>query len=502
MDPWASTNQGLANLTSTLGTLAQFKRQDRLDAEQAHDHAKARTLADLQLKTEQQKFDDKAALRTELANVQGKYLYPEPQGVGPMQPENAQTLSDLGPVQQPANTIDRMKVASNLASQGNTAAQAALPQMAQVIDLDDKMAKYQAEVEAGGGDRQAFLKQKQSFERGKEMIKTLATMMANPSLRPMAEKQLALYKMQEPDNPDLQSMGVDDFALKDNQLTAARKDPATGRVIGYMIYDPLTDKSTFEKVEAKDVKREIKAIPSKDGKTEQLYSINTADPTDMLPIKEPYAVKSQVPNVNVNTDSGGAPVAQSTYVDGTSGKPLVFDKKTGAYRVATVEGADVAPKPAAMSPEAAGKAQMVEQAITYIPTLRQELFDADGSVNRTIVANMVARTPYTRGRELSTLLLDAVEAKLRVESGAAVPDAEVKRAAKRFVPSPMDSADNVKIKMDNLEKFLKGTTDKINTGRGGKEKQLDATTAQKYLRQAGGNKDKARELARKAGYSF
>jgi hypothetical protein len=155
-----------------------------------------------------------------------------------------------------------------------------------------------------------------------------------------------------------------------------------------------------------------------------------------------------------------------------------------------------------MSPEAAGKAQMVEQAITYIPTLRQELFDADGSVNRTIVANMVARTPYTRGRELSTLLLDAVEAKLRVESGAAVPDAEVKRAAKRFVPSPMDSADNVKIKMDNLEKFLKGTTDKINTGRGGKEKQLDATTAQKYLRQAGGNKDKARELARKAGYSF
>jgi hypothetical protein len=33
-------------------------------------------------------------------------------------------------------------------------------------------------------------------------------------------------------------------------------------------------------------------------------------------------------------------------------------------------------------------------------------------------------------------------------------------------------------------------------------KQLNATTAQRFLKQAGGNKDKARELARKAGYGF
>jgi hypothetical protein len=245
MDPWASTNQGLANLTSTLGTLAQFKRQDRLDAEQAQDHAKARTLADLQLKTEQQKFDDKAALRTELANVQGKYLYPEPQGVGPMQPEKAQTLSDLGPVQQPASTMDRMKVASNLASQGNTAAQAALPQLAQVIDLDDKLAQLQMEVEQGGGDRNEFLKKKAQFEQGKEMMKTLAPMAANPATRKMAEKQLEWYKQQQPDNPLLQGMAVDDFAVKNDGLVVALKDPNTGTVIGYNVLDPYTNKTTF-----------------------------------------------------------------------------------------------------------------------------------------------------------------------------------------------------------------------------------------------------------------
>jgi len=163
---------------------------------------------------------------------------------------------------------------------------------------------------------------------------------------------------------------------------------------------------------------------------------------------------------------GGTTIMQSTFVDPATGNPLIFDKATGTYKVATISGwGGVAPKPSAMTPETAGKAQMVEQAIGYIPTLRQELFDADGSVNRTNVANLVARTWGTRGRELSTLILDAVEAKLRVESGAAVPDSEVKRAAKRFVPEIGDSANNLKIKLDNLETFLKKTTEKINRGR-------------------------------------
>ena len=59
----------------------------------------------------------------------------------------------------------------------------------------------------------------------------------------------------------------------------------------------------------------------------------------------------------------------------------------------------------------------------------------------------------------------------------------------------------------NLEDTLSRTGKPIaggTTGRqpAGKTKTLDATGAQKFLRQAGGNKDKARKLAKQAGYSF
>lgn len=169
------------------------------------------------------------------------------------------------------------------------------------------------------------------------------------------------------------------------------------------------------------------------------------------------------PRVTVNVPGQGA-VAQTSFVDPASGKPLVFDKKTGSYRVANVEGA-VAPKPAAFTPESAAKAQMIEQAVSYIPLIRAGIFKPDGAVDRTNVANMNAGTLFTQGRELRTYILDAVEAKLRAESGAAVPEPEVKRAAKRFFPSTGDKDSQITIKLNNLESYLKGTAEKINIGR-------------------------------------
>ena len=165
--------------------------------------------------------------------------------------------------------------------------------------------------------------------------------------------------------------------------------------------------------------------------------------------------------VNITLKGG---VAQSAFVDPVTGKPLVFDKATGSYRVANVEGG-ATPKPAAFTPESAAKTQMVEQALTYMPLIRAGLILPDGTVDRTNVANMNVRTPFTEGRAISTYVMDAVEAKLRAESGAAVPEPEVKRAAKRFIPAVADNDDQVKIKLNNLETYLKGTADKINQGR-------------------------------------
>lgn len=170
---------------------------------------------------------------------------------------------------------------------------------------------------------------------------------------------------------------------------------------------------------------------------------------------------STAPVTNVTIKGG---VAQSSFVDPSTGKPLVFDKATGSYRVANVEGA-VVPKPAAFTPESAAKAQMVEQALTYIPLIRAGLILPNGNVDRENVANMNIRTPFTEGRKLSTYVMDAVEAKLRAESGAAVPEPEVARAAKRFIPAIGDNDAQVKIKLNNLETYLKGTSEKINQGR-------------------------------------
>jgi hypothetical protein len=69
-------------------------------------------------------------------------------------------------------------------------------------------------------------------------------------------------------------------------------------------------------------------------------------------------------------------------------------------------------------------------------------------------------TPFTEGREANTYLLDSIEAKLRAESGAAVPETEVSRAGKRFRPSPLDSDKGVKIKADLLADFLEGAFNK------------------------------------------
>jgi len=61
-DPWASTNQGLSNLTNTLGTLAQLKRQDQQYADEA-------PLRSLQMQQAQQGVEQQGLT---LANLKGQ----------------------------------------------------------------------------------------------------------------------------------------------------------------------------------------------------------------------------------------------------------------------------------------------------------------------------------------------------------------------------------------------------------------------------------------------
>ena len=111
------------------------------------------------------------------------------------------------------------------------------------------------------------------------------------------------------------------------------------------------------------------------------------------------------------------------------------------------------------TPEQAAKVSLLTTAKEILPQVRNALVSEDPetgekSVDRALVATMSTNAPFTQGRLARTRLLDAVEAKLRAESGAAVPQQEVVRAAQRFIPNPLDSDESVIDKMDRLETFL------------------------------------------------
>lgn len=113
-----------------------------------------------------------------------------------------------------------------------------------------------------------------------------------------------------------------------------------------------------------------------------------------------------------------------------------------------------------MSPEAAAKVQLLETALSSAEDFRGYIVNQDGSVNRGNILTLYGNIPFTRGREANVFLLDSIEAKLRAESGAAVPETEVARAGRRFKPHPFDKNSTVKIKSDLLIAFLQGAFNK------------------------------------------
>lgn len=219
----------------------------------------------------------------------------------------------------------------------------------------------------------------------------------------------------------------------------------------------------IQKPDKTDNSHNVQTLPSPDGKTEQKFQYNPTTRRYDIPMGEPYAVKSQV--MKINTGDGN-PVAQSTFVDPRTGMPLVFDKKAGTYRVASIQGGGgVTGKPTALSPEAATKVEMLDTTIRLVPEIRRQMFDAKGNIDWLDVANAQTKTWGTKGRKIATDINQAVEQVLRVESGAAVPEQEVVRAAARFKPQIGDTKEIVLSKMNNLEKFVQGARDKFNVGR-------------------------------------
>jgi hypothetical protein len=112
--------------------------------------------------------------------------------------------------------------------------------------------------------------------------------------------------------------------------------------------------------------------------------------------------------------------------------------------------------------EGAAKLKLAETGLQDIIEFEKILIQEDGSINRKLLTQMKGNIPFTQGREANSLVLNAIEAKLRAESGAAVPEEEVTRMMKKFVPDILDNDKTIKSKVRRLKLFLGGTVEIID----------------------------------------
>jgi len=160
----------------------------------------------------------------------------------------------------------------------------------------------------------------------------------------------------------------------------------------------------------------------------------------------------------VDPDTG---VTQRFRVDPVTGEPI-----GGPLGVTDVPDADAGDAGGFKANEAA-KIQLLRGGVAALNDAKAVLFDEQGKINRSAVFGSqgflgIGGTPGSAGRTMRQGILEAVEAKLRAESGAAVPQTEVQRAAERFFPSPADSDEAIRLKVQRLEKFLRGTLELID----------------------------------------
>lgn len=117
-----------------------------------------------------------------------------------------------------------------------------------------------------------------------------------------------------------------------------------------------------------------------------------------------------------------------------------------------------------VSGEAAGKVAMADQAIMDLNAARKIIFDKDGKLNKGIVAGinlpMSGGMPFnTDAKNAYSALYNAMESKLRIETGAAATEREITSILNRFLPRITDTDESAKQKLDRLDSFFNTTID-------------------------------------------
>ncbi len=141
-----------------------------------------------------------------------------------------------------------------------------------------------------------------------------------------------------------------------------------------------------------------------------------------------------------------------------SGQPITAQERD-AYRVANP-----------LSGEAGPRASMAQNGMEQLAEAKNLLTDPKtGKFNLNTIASattdipgMGAGLPFSQGRQARNALSNAVEAQLRLETGAAVNAGELPRIIDRLLPSLFDNEATKAQKLNNLDRLLSGTLEFID----------------------------------------
>lgn len=159
---------------------------------------------------------------------------------------------------------------------------------------------------------------------------------------------------------------------------------------------------------------------------------------------------------------GKAPIVSPGYITpGGETEHIITDPATGQRK--TVSGVpmnrtqtqDLDPK---FTPEQAARVSAMNMTLNNVSDLRDKLVPDGKTVDRRVLfSSMFGGLPFTEGRDVERFIEDAIETKLRLQTGAAANKDEVKKEAAKFKPNQLDSDDTIVGKFDKLERYMQDT---------------------------------------------
>ena len=243
--------------------------------------------------------------------------------------------------------------------------------------------------------------------------------------------------------------------------------------IGAEFIETPEDKLRKEKLRAEINLANTRAKGSGD-RTNLMKELFSDNPTSYGKVTEdittPEGIKTQIATFKQKNKQLSAGLLDPQFKDFANAQIQANNEEIKNLRQIAKESREVE---AGMTPDNAAKTSLVKKGVSdvgeifdLLAPLNEETGEREwsnraiasmNSVNLNPFGDDMASIPFTKGRRAQSKLFNAVNAQLRAESGAAVPESEVKRAMRRFSPSLYDDDTTKAEKLTSLQQLLEGT---------------------------------------------